>query len=80
MLVDATGSERDARTRLAPGSCEIRESVGSAFQWVAGQGVLCEEPLHAVAFSLIDVVLHRLFPDPTQRENTKRKVPRLVAV
>jgi len=37
---------------------EIKDSVVAGFQWVAKEGVLCEENLRGVRFNLLDVVLH----------------------
>jgi elongation factor 2 len=37
---------------------EIKDYVTNGFQWVSGQGPLCEEPLTGVQFWINDVILH----------------------
>ncbi len=37
---------------------EIRDSVLAAFQWVTRTGLLAEEPVRGVKYSIVDAVLH----------------------
>jgi len=37
---------------------EIKEHVGSAFQWLSKEGPLCEENMRGIRFNLMDVTMH----------------------
>ncbi len=37
---------------------EIKDSIASAFEWATREGVLAEEPVHALRCNLMDAVLH----------------------
>lgn len=43
---------------------DIKDSVGSAFQWATKQGPLCEENMRGIRFNLTEVLLH---PDKVHR-------------
>ncbi|KAI9715948.1 MAG: Elongation factor 2 [Chrysothrix sp. TS-e1954] len=37
---------------------EIKDSVVSGFQWASKEGPVCEEPMRAIRFNIMDVTLH----------------------
>lgn len=43
---------------------EVKDSIVAAFNWVAGSGVLMNEPLRGVRFNIVDVSIHS---DPSHR-------------